>query len=331
MHTTRKSYVFAHLSAVRFAYVDISLGQRQFVRECGWIYLQRANKVKMTAMVYWNYEGTNFPYTVTKQTLEALPEYQIRDDDIVVVSYPRAGSNWLLEIIGKLLKAAGKTTESADSIITEPIEVILACCKLPGYVTLADKPSPRLVKTSLPIQFAPRGISNPRNQVKVIVVMRNPKDTAVSFYHFNKKLCQLQGVEEPVSWGEFAQAFVSGKVSFGDHCDHMLGWWQMRDDPHFLFLKYEDMTKDLPKAVKTIAAFLEVSLDEATLTAVAEDSAFDRIKEDLAKSQFPSRRINARKGIVGDWKTLFTAEENNAFDAWYGRKLGGTGIVFDFE
>ncbi|CAH1239219.1 SULT6B1 [Branchiostoma lanceolatum] len=207
----------------------------------------RCKMVKMTAMVYWNYEGTNFPYTVTKQTLEALPEYQIRDDDIVVVSYPRAGSNWLLEIIGKLLKAAGKTTESADSIITGPLEVVLACCKLPGYVTLADKPSPRLMKTSLPIQFAPRGISNPRNQVKVIVVMRNPKDTAVSFYHFNKKLCQLQGVEEPVSWGEFAQAFVSGK------------------------------------------------------------------------------------GIVGDWKTLFTAEENNAFDAWYERILGGTDIVFDFE
>ena len=29
----------------------------------------------------------------------------------------------------------------------------------------------------------------------------------------------------------------------GDYFDHVLGWWQMRDDPHFLFVKYEDMKK----------------------------------------------------------------------------------------
>ncbi|XP_078684600.1 sulfotransferase 1B1-like [Branchiostoma floridae x Branchiostoma belcheri] len=105
----------------------------------------------------------------------------------------------------------------------------------------------------------------------------------------------------------------------------------MRDDPHFLFIKYEDMKKDLLSAVKNIAAFLEVDLDESTVKDIAEASTFNNMKPDLDGSNMAERQAIARKGIVGDWKNMFSPEQSQAFDAWYERKLGGTGISFDFE
>ncbi|XP_035683315.1 sulfotransferase 1A3-like [Branchiostoma floridae] len=92
-----------------------------------------------------------------------------------------------------------------------PIELSLKPNEPPGYVTLAAKSSPRILKTLLPIRFAPRGISKPQNKVKVLVMMRNPKDSAVSYYHFSRKLGPLLGVGEPPAWEEYARAFVGGQ------------------------------------------------------------------------------------------------------------------------
>ncbi|XP_019647495.1 PREDICTED: sulfotransferase family cytosolic 1B member 1-like [Branchiostoma belcheri] len=279
----------------------------------------------------WEYKGVCFPLDITKETLEAMPGFQIRDDDIVVASYIKTGSNWLTTIVLKILGSAGKLKASADSMDVGPIEITIPFAKQPGYITVADMPSPRFMKTHLPIQFAPKGISKPQNKVKVLVPMRNPKDTAVSMYHYVHIIWQLIGYTVNIPWEEFAQNFIEGKVPWGDYCDHLLGWWQMRDDPHFLFIKYEDMKKDLLNSVKTVAAFLEVDLDETTMKDIAEACTFDNMKTELANSDRPDKRTIARKGIVGDWKNMFSPEQCQAFDAWYEKKLGGTGISFDFE
>ncbi|XP_078609331.1 sulfotransferase 1B1-like [Branchiostoma floridae x Branchiostoma japonicum] len=279
----------------------------------------------------WEYKGFCFPPGVTKETLDALPSFQVRDDDIVVASFPKTGTNWLFEIVAKILRAAGKTDSSADSLISPgPMEIKLLTGTRPGYLMLADMPSPRLVITHLPIHLAPKGISKPQNKVKVLVPMRNPKDTAVSLYHFHNKLIKLKGVTDNVSWEEFARNFTR-KVPFGPFDEHILGWWQMRDDPHFLFLKYEDMKKDLLSAVKNIVAFLEVDLDESTIKGIAEASTFTNMKPDLDNSKLAERQAVARKGIIGDWKNIFTPEQSKAFDTWYEEKFAGTGITFDFE
>ncbi|XP_078601251.1 sulfotransferase 1B1-like [Branchiostoma floridae x Branchiostoma japonicum] len=289
------------------------------------------NKQQST-MINWEYKGFTFPHGVTKETLDVLPDFNIRDDDIVVASFPKTGTNWLLEIVTKILRAAGKTDSTADSLIAPgPVEITLPTATKPGYVMLADMPSPRLVATHLPIELAPKGISKPQNKVKILVPMRNPKDTAVSQYHFLKKIHKLEGVTDDVPWEGFAQKFTNGKVPYGPFEDHVLGWWQMRDDPHFLFLKYEDMKKDLLSAVKTIVAFLEVDLDESTIKGIAEASTFNNMKVDMDNSKVAERRAIARKGIIGDWKNMFTAEQSEAFDAWYEEKFSGTGITFDFE
>eukprot|EP00058_Branchiostoma_floridae_P003312 XP_002588800.1 hypothetical protein BRAFLDRAFT_89769 [Branchiostoma floridae] len=53
----------------------------------------------MAATVFWTYKGTNFPSIASKETLEALPDFEIRDDDIAVVSFPKTGNDDVDELL----------------------------------------------------------------------------------------------------------------------------------------------------------------------------------------------------------------------------------------
>ncbi|XP_078660970.1 sulfotransferase 2B1-like [Branchiostoma floridae x Branchiostoma belcheri] len=278
----------------------------------------------------FEYRGTFF-YSgfTTKEWLDSMPDYVMHDDDVAIVTYIKAGTNWTIEIVNKLLRAAGKTETRAEDI-PWCFEAQLQGFGKPGHVILADQPSPRIIHTHLPRHLAPKMMSSPKGNVKVIVVMRNPKDTAVSLYHFLVKL----GSVHPAlvkSWDECAQDFLDGKVYAGDFYDHALGWWQMRDDPHFLFLKYEDMNKDLTSAVRKIMTFLDITLDDVTLSSIVESCTFDSLKAVWNDSRLMGKPLMARKGVVGDWKNMFTESQCQAYDAKYRERLEGTGLQFDFE
>ncbi|XP_035700331.1 sulfotransferase 6B1-like [Branchiostoma floridae] len=161
--------------------------------------------------------------------------------------------------------------------------------------------------------------------------MRNPKDTVVSWHHFNRKLETSIDAEHVTPWDEFVHRFLDGKVLLGDFYDHALGWWQMRDDPHFLFLKYEDMNKDLSGAVRKIKDFLDISLDDVTTASIVESCTFANLTSAWADSGNQTKTLLARKGAIGDWKNSFSESQNKAFDAKYRERLEGTGLQFDFE
>ncbi|XP_019632269.1 PREDICTED: sulfotransferase 6B1-like [Branchiostoma belcheri] len=283
------------------------------------------------------YQGIMFPGEISKETLDAIPDYPVRDDDIFIVTYPKTGTNWMMEIVSKVMKAAGK--------MATPEEHSMWCFELqmpgldekPRHELIKDAPSPRIIHTHLQRQLAPKMVANPTGKIKVIVVMRNPKDTAVSFYHYEKKMFKEYSRPGDVvpkryeSWEAYADNFLKGKVIFGDFYDHVLGWWQMKDDRHFLFLKYEDMKKDLRSVVSEVASFLETSLDDAAVTNIADSCTFNTLKAAWSNSGSVMKENICRKGVIGDWKSMFTPEKNEAYDDKHKLRLAGTGLEFDFE
>ncbi|XP_066300511.1 sulfotransferase 2B1-like [Branchiostoma lanceolatum] len=280
---------------------------------------------------WYEYKGAYFhPQLVTKDSLDVIPDYVIRDDDVVIVTYPKAGTNWIIEIVNKLMRAAGKTDVHTEDIPWS-FESTSPRFGKPGHVILEDQPSPRIIHTHLPWHLAPRMISSPKGKVKAIVLMRNPKDTVVSLYHFVCKFRASVGIQHFPPCDEFIQCFLDGKAPRGDYYDHVLGWWKMRDDPHFLFLKYEDMTKDLNSAVMKIKDFLGISLDDVTTASIVESCTFASLTSAWAESGNETKTLIARKGVIGDWKNTFTAAQSKAYDAKYRERLEGTGLQFDFE
>ncbi|XP_019640048.1 PREDICTED: sulfotransferase family cytosolic 1B member 1-like [Branchiostoma belcheri] len=275
------------------------------------------------------HDGVRYPRQVTREILEAMKTFQTRDDDIAIVSYPKTGTNWTLEIVTHILQAAGRSAANSDEHLIGKLEFHYPENPHPSYVLLEDAPSPRVILTHLKPGTAPPRIANPRGKEKILVVMRNPKDTAVSYYHHCLKCRNIDANQLP--WPKYFQDALAGKEEYGIFFDHVLSWWQKRGDPHFIFLKYEDMKKDVASEVKKIAKFLEADLDAATIARIAEKCTFEGMKSTLDNSRYSGRRVNARKGVVGDWKNYFTDEQNQAFDAQYDEKLKGTGLDFEFE
>uniref|UniRef100_A0A1X7UF11 Sulfotransferase domain-containing protein n=1 Tax=Amphimedon queenslandica TaxID=400682 RepID=A0A1X7UF11_AMPQE len=135
----------------------------------------------------------------------------------------------------------------------------------------------------------------------------------------------------------FFEYFLKGDVNYGSWFDHILGWWSHKDAENILFLKYEDMKRDLPGAVRSISQFMGYDLDQATIESIAEQSSFESMKANpLAnpdlfftyKVETNSTPPFLRKGVVDDWKNHFSEEQSSILNAEYTKRMGGIGLNY---
>ncbi|XP_063964767.1 sulfotransferase 1C2A-like [Lytechinus pictus] len=212
----------------------------------------------------------------------------------------------------------------------------------PALIDLAEKmPSPRMLKSHCHSPFLPADIGTDDPKAKVIYVARNPKDTAVSMYHFCNYVPNLPSYE---SWDVFFEEFLADRAPEGSWFENVLPWWRKRNHPNVLFLKYEDMKKDLPGAVRQIAEFMGISLSDDVIAKIAEASTFKAMKNnpssnpdtmimkgiEQAGMEKPKDKSFMRKGVVGDWKNYFTDDQNKRFDELYEKQMAGSGLEFEF-
>ena len=192
--------------------------------------------------------------------------------------------------------------------------------------------SPRAFKSHFPYNIMPCG-SPSDTPGRYIYVVRNPRDVAVSYFHHDR----AAPVYPLYKWNDYFEKFLKGDVDFGDYFDHVLSWWAHKDDDNVLILKYEDMKKDLPSAVATIAKFIGQDISKELVEEIAHRTAFENMKKDNSankewlKLQRASEADFMRKGVIGDWKNYFTPEQIARLDVVYEKKLKYTGIDLEFQ
>ena len=101
-------------------------------------------------------------------------------------------------------------------------------------------------------------------------------------------------------------------MDFGDYFDNLASWHARRNEANVLFLTYEAMKRDARAAIAEMAAFLGYDTvgNAQLLEAVLEHSRFDSMRKN--QQRWSSRRPQGmpafiRRGVVGDWTSLFTA------------------------
>nr|XP_039270401.1 sulfotransferase 1C4-like [Styela clava] len=269
------------------------------------------------------------PFTVA---VNEVLKFKVREDDVFIVTYPKAGTTWTQEIVW-LLCNDGNIEEANKQLLTlrSPFLEIVDCHLRNGIQSLENwsKSSQRVIKTHLPYELLPEDIRKGK-KCKIIYVARNPKDLCVSYYQFHRLAKRMP---DPGTWPEFFTNFCSRKVGFGDWFDHTLKFWEkyQEDKERIYFVTYEDLKKDLRKEVESISKFIEKNFSEQQLDAISEHCTFDSMSKnksinmsshpnfmDLTKSKF------MRKGQVGDWKNHFTINQSLAFDELYQEKIKGT-------
>ncbi|XP_044165975.1 amine sulfotransferase-like isoform X3 [Acropora millepora] len=278
--------------------------------------------------------GVRVPFylpIVDKDFEKDLSRFETREDDVFIVTYPKSGTTWVQEIVWQIYHNGAVSREN----ITERYARFEKSRLFPRpgdepAVTLSSRPSPRFIKCHLPYHLLPMS-QNEANRSKYIYVARNPKDVAVSYFLFERSFgpdTDFVGTFE-----NFANFLVDGKGSYGLWSDHVLAWWKRRNDPHILFLKYEDLKKDLYTNVRTLSEFLNKPLSKDVIAKIAHQCTFGEMKKN--SDNFSIKNVNSkplflRKGQIGDWRNYFSAELSKKFDEILVSKLEGSGLSFDF-
>ncbi|XP_010945417.2 sulfotransferase 2B1 [Camelus dromedarius] len=272
---------------------------------------------------YFRYKGIPFPVGIySPESISIAENADVQDDDIFIVTYPKSGTNWMIEIISLILKDGDPSW-----IHSVPIWKRSPWCEaIMGAFSLPDQPSPRLMSSHLPIQLFTKDFFN--SKAKVIYMGRNPRDVVVSLYHYSKIARQLK---DPGTPDQFLQNFLKGEVQFGSWFNHIKGWIRMQGKENFLFITYEELQQDLHSSVQRICQFLGRPLGEEALESVVAHSAFNAMKANTMSNftLLPPSLLDQshgaflRKGVCGDWKNHFTVVQSEAFDRVYREQMRG--------
>ena len=194
----------------------------------------------------------------------------------------------------------------------------------------ANQPRPRLYKSHLRYNDLPTQVQD--KNAKVVHIIRDPRDVAVSYYYFYKSLEELGNYTS--TWDEYFRMFISGHVVFGSWFEYVGNWWAQRHNSNILFLRYEKMLEDPFSNIEKIAQFCEFELGSDQIQGIVDHCSFKAMKENPMTNFSSAKTIDAnispfmRKGIAGDWKSLFTPQQKELFEDILRKEM--TGVGWDF-
>ncbi|XP_076276129.1 sulfotransferase 1E1 [Lasioglossum baleicum] len=307
----------------------------------------------------WVLVGTKnwfFPYRYTKQGT-GFYNFKARPDDTWVLSYPRSGTTWTQELVWLLsnnleFERAGKellaerfpflefSMYNHPEVTNEFLEMnkgdkdkedLCRNIAKPGYEVLEKLASPRFIKSHFPLSLLP-GILD--TGCKIIYVARNPKDVAVSWYHLNTAI-KTQGYagDFPTFWDYFR----NNLTPWSPYWEHLKEAWSFKDHPNLLFMFYEEMQHDFPKAIRKVAEFLGKVYTEEQIKQLAEYLNIENFKNNPMVNSSELKDCNiitagtfVRKGASGGWRDMFTPDLDASANQWIEEHLKGTDFVFPY-
>ncbi|XP_012935000.1 sulfotransferase family cytosolic 1B member 1 [Aplysia californica] len=248
--------------------------------------------------------GCYFSPNVEPDHILDLQNFKARNDDVLVVSYPKSGTHWVSEIVSMLVK-------DSSVLLDDPIMHT-------EYVPMAaldSLTSPRVMCSHLPLSRVPLDFL--RKRAKIVVCVRNPRDVCVSYFRF---ISTLSVWDYSGDWDSFLPLFLEGKVPYNSwfkHVDSWLdSWREGKHNVHLVF--YEDLHSNFDDELRKLARFLGVELSKERLEDVKRETRFENMKKNklditLSISKTGQTAIY-KNGRVGDWGRWFTPEQVGQMD-----------------
>lgn len=302
---------------------------------------------------YKDCDGFLIPGAFSLEAFRSAINYKPKTGQLFIATYPKCGATWMQQIVD-LIFNKGKPAENFGEVLqNSPL------LELNGADSVDFTYGPGAIKIHLPFNLAPYSPN-----AKYIYIARNPRDCCVSFYYHTK--CVEAYNFSDGTFEEFFEFFISGKTSFGDYFDHLLSWYEHKDDRNVCFLTYEELKEDARNQIIKIAKFIgdghydTLINNPDILENVLKFSSLDYMKsmvndyinnvsenfkfmpEDAPISsglkalheymrnhgiQTIYKGDFVRKGVVGDWKNYFSAEQEKRMEERIKEKTAGSDVM----
>src|SRR3981081_299219 len=214
------------------------------------------------------------------------------DDDTFIVSFPKSGNKWTRFLIAPILHPEEPATfGNIDRLIPESEGLTRS--------QFARIPRPRFMKS--------HEYFDARLQ-KVIYIVRDPRDVAVSQFHFSRK---RRRIGDDYSIEQFVTRFVSGETcDYGSWGENVASWLVTRQNSSdFLLLRYEDMVARTDAELTRVASFLGVPATPDLIAQSVERCSADQMRKLEGTKATASVTKNTRQDIpfvraagYGGWK-----------------------------
>jgi hypothetical protein len=239
-------------------------------------------------------------------------------DDTFLVSYPKSGNTWVRLLVANLIHPEEAVTlTGADRLIPS----------VDGQSRryFEQMPRPRVIKSHYPFC---------ETYKRVIYVVRDPRDIAVSQYHFQIKRRVL---EEGYPIDKFINSFVAGEVCpYGSWGENVASWMGARTgDPNFLIVRYENLLRQTYDELGRIAALMQIkATPERLRTAVERSTANQMRKMERQEGLLWASTKDTRQDIPfiraatdGQWQSALSPASVQKIEATWGHLM----LIFGYK
>ena len=261
--------------------------------------------------------------------------FPVRNDDIIIATYGKAGTTWMQQIVGQLVFNGDPDVRVGDM---SPWLDLRFPPEAEKFAMLEAQTHRRFIKTHLPLDAF---VFHP--ELKHIYIARDGRDVIWSMYNHHKafKPDVYEMFNGPGLVGEalappdpdirryFLTWLEKDGWPFWSFWENTRTWWAARHHRSVLMLHFNDLKQDLTGSARRIAAFLGIDADEQTLARVVRHSNFEYMKAHAERSAPLGGEIFdggakafINKGTNGRWRDVLTGEDIAAYKARTEAELG---------
>ncbi|MCB0628711.1 MAG: sulfotransferase domain-containing protein [Saprospiraceae bacterium] len=221
-----------------------------------------------------------------------MADFGERDTDIYVVSFPRSGTTLMQMILYQM------TTDGDMSF--QHIYDVSPWCRFSAFFNRA---MPSLGERRIIKSHDDYSVLEQIKKGKFIFMIRDCLDVISSVHQQT-----LDYVNPAADFNELSNRNMERWLSYNND------WIRNRSRLDVLYVHYEEVVRDKQNAIKSIAEFLEVEIDEPTLQRVMDRTSFEFMKQHESKfgeqpDHWKVYNNFIRSGRIGEGKAEFSKEQ----------------------